>query len=273
MSSMTFPMSFDGKAVIVTGGGSGIGRAIALELASLGAVVGLIGRDENKLISVAEEISKGGGRALSAAADIREPEQVKTAVGKLKTGCGAIDGLVNNAGGQYFSPLEKISPNGFDAVVRTNLHGTFHVMREVFEQSMKAHGGSVVNIIASMWLGMPMMAHSGAARAGVENLTKSAAFEWSRYGIRVNAVAPGYIQSSGLEKYDDEAKKWIPKLRNHVPMKRMGSEEEVSHVVTFLLSPAASYITGETIRVDGGASVVGQPWPVPELETGVGERL
>lgn len=257
---------FQNKNIVVTGGGSGIGRTIALELAQLGASVGLIGRNLEKLNSVQSEIKKAGRSAYVAVADIREASQVQAAVSTLLKDMPVIHALVNNAGGQYFSPLQDITANGFDAVVRTNLHGTFQMMQELFKQSLQKNGGAIVNILASFHSGMPMMAHSGAARAGADNLTKTAAFEWAQFGVRVNAVAPGYINSSGLEKYDEEAKKWIPRLKNHVPLKRMGTESEVSSAVMFLLSPAANYINGVTLSIDGGASLAGAPWPLADIK-------
>ena len=255
---------FKNHCVLVTGGGSGIGRMIALELSALGADVALIGRDEDKLSLVQKEIIELGGNAVIASADIREPDQVKVAIEKILAKFPVIHALVNNAGGQYFAPLEKITPKGFDAVVKTNLYGCFFMMQEVFHKSMQKNGGAIVNIIANVDTGLPMMAHSGAARAAVDNLTKTSAFEWAKYNIRVNALAPGYIDSSGLEKYSAEAKTWIPKLKNYVPLKRMGTEAEIASSVCFLLSPAAQYITGETLKVDGGTSLCGSPFPIEE---------
>jgi citronellol/citronellal dehydrogenase len=136
--------------------------------------------------------------------------------------------------------------------------------REVFNQSMEANGGSIVNIIADMWMGMPGMGHSGAARAGMMNFTMTAAVEWGAAGVRVNAVAPGWVMSSGFDTYDEEYQKKFPELRHHVPLKRLGLEAEVSAAVCFLLSDAASFVSGESIRVDGGAPLVTAVWPMPE---------
>jgi citronellol/citronellal dehydrogenase len=257
------PDLFKGQNIVITGGGSGIGRMTALELASLGAHVCLIGRTEEKLKTVTKEIHDLKGKASYACADIRERDQVKAAISKFVSEVGVLHGLVNNAGGQFFTPFENISPNGFDAVVKTNLYGPFNLMQEVFHQSMKKHGGSIVTIITNIDMGMPMLAHSGAARAGAENLTKSAALEWGKYGIRVNAVSPGSIKSSGLDKYPEEVQKMgIPALRDCVPLKRLGTEAEVSASIVYLLSPAASYVTGITLKMDGGAALVGWPWPL-----------
>jgi citronellol/citronellal dehydrogenase len=256
------PDLFRNHNIVITGGGSGIGRMTALELASLGAHVCLIGRDEEKLKKVQKEIQDMKGKVSIATADIREISQVKNAISTFVQEVGVLHGLVNNAGGQFFCPMENITPNGFDAVIKTNLHGPFNLMQEVFHQSMHKNGGSIVTIITNIDMGMPMLAHSGAARAGAENLTKSAAFEWGKYGIRVNAVSPGSIESSGLSKYPEEVRKWIPALRDCVPLKRLGTEAEVAASIIYLLSPAANYVTGINLNMYGGASRVGSPWPL-----------
>ncbi len=260
---------FKGKNMIVTGGGSGIGRCTAHELASLGAHVTLIGRKQEKLDNVVAEIIEDGGSADGFACDIREEEKVKATVAAIVAKHGQIHGLVNNAGGQFPAPLALISQKGFETVVRTNLVGGFLMAREVFLQSMNTRGGAIVNITADMWKGMPGMGHSGAARAGMDNFTKTAAVEWGCCGVRVNAVAPGWIMSSGMDTYDPGTKERIKQLKNHVPIGRMGTEAEVSSAICFLLSDGAAFISGETLRVDGGAPlessflplVTGKPTP------------
>ena len=190
--SVFCPDLFAGKLVWVTGGGSGIGRCVAHELAALGAQVLISGRTADKLERVAAEITEDGGRCGWRAFDIRDEEAVKGNVAAVVAEHGPIAGLVNNAGGQFPAPLQMISKRGFDAVVANNLTGGFLMMREVFLQSMQAHGGgAIVNMTADFRNGMPGMGHSGAARAGMSNLTMSAAFEWAHAGVRVNAVAPG----------------------------------------------------------------------------------
>ena len=253
---------FNGQTIVVTGGGSGIGRCVAHELASLGAHVVITGRKQDKLDRVLAEIAEDGGSAEARAFDIRDEEAVKTAVGSIVTARGRIDGLVNNAGGQFPAPMETISKKGFDAVVANNLTGGFLVMREVFVQSMQAHGGAVVNMAADMWRGMPGMAHSGAARAGMVNLTKTAAYEWGPAGVRVNCVAPGWVASSGMDTYDGMTKALIPTLKKHVPLGRIGVEAEVSSVICFLLSPAASFVTGVTVPIDGGSPLGSALFPI-----------
>lgn len=248
------PDLFAGRNIIVTGGGSGIGRCTAHELASLGARVVLIGRKEDKLKNVAAEITEDGGQAIWFTCDIREEEAVKNTVADVYKAVEVVHGLVNNAGGQFPSPLALISQKGWETVVRTNLTGGFLMAREVFMQGMNRNGGSIVNIIADMWGGMPGMGHSGAARAGMDNFTKTAAFEWGCTGVRVNAVAPGWIASSGMDTYPESFKSTIRTLRAAVPLKRMGEEAEVSAAICFLLSDAAAFISGDTLRIDGAAS-------------------
>ena len=258
---------FQGQTMIVTGGGSGIGRCTAHELAALGARVILVGRKPEKLSKVAAEIAEDGGTAHWQACDIREEDAVKALVTQLIDDHGPIHGLVNNAGGQYPSPLASINQKGFETVLRTNLVGGFLMAREVFNQSMSKHGGSIVNMLADMWGGMPGMGHSGAARSGMDNFTKTAAFEWGYAGVRVNAVAPGWIASSGMDTYDGAFKAVIPTLREHVPLKRIGTESEVSAAIVFLLSPAAAFISGSTLRIDGAASLGSRAWPLPKAQS------
>jgi len=242
---------FEGRVVIVTGGGSGIGRCTAHELASLGAAVALIGRTRDKLDGVCAEIAQAGGKASAHVCDIREEDAVKRAVAEVLIAHGKIDGLVNNAGGQFPAPLASISAKGWDTVVRNNLTGGFLVARECYTQWMAQHaaGCAMVNIVADMWLGMPGMGHSGAARAGMLNFTETAAIEWAP--VRVNAVAPGWIASSGMDHYGPEMRARIRGLHQHVPLGRLGTESEVSAAIVFLLSPAAAFVSGSCLRVDG----------------------
>ncbi|HYA66677.1 MAG TPA: SDR family oxidoreductase [Burkholderiaceae bacterium] len=250
-----------GQLVWVTGGGTGIGRCTAHELAALGAQVLISGRKPENLERVTAEIREDGGRCDWRAFDIREEEAVKIHVAQVLAEHGPIAGLVNNAGGQFPAPMRSISKRGFDAVVGNNLTGGFLMMREVFEQSMQQHGGAIVNMTADFRNGMPGMAHSGAARAGMSNLTMSASIEWAHAGVRVNAVAPGWIASSGLDTYGPEVAPLIRGLARRVPMRRLGLEAEVSAAIVFLLSPAAAFITGVTLQIDGGASLGNALYP------------
>ena len=263
------PGLFDGQVVWVTGGGSGIGRCTAHELASLGATVVISGRSKDKLDAVAAEITEDGGRCDALAFDIRDEDAVKTVVAHAIAQHGPVAALVNNAGGQFPAPLLAISKKGFDAVVANNLTGGFLMMRELFNQSLQAHGGAIVNMTADFRNGMPGMGHSGAARAGMANLTATAAFEWAHAGVRVNAVAPGWIASSGMDSYGGAMKAIIPRLKQHVPMRRLGLEAEVSAAIVFLLSPAAAFISGVTLQIDGAASLGSEIFPLGATAKGV----
>jgi citronellol/citronellal dehydrogenase len=254
---------FAGQTIIITGGGSGIGRCTAHELASLGAKVIITGRKAEKLEAVAAEIREDGGEVATYAFDIREEEAVKSVVKQILAEHGQIHGLVNNAGGQYPSPLAMISKKGFEAVVANNLTGGFLVARELYTQCMKKNGGAIVNMLADMWGGMPGMGHSGAAREGMKNLTETMATEWAASGVRANAVAPGFVASSGLDQYDPGfANEVIPKMAGTIPLKRLCEEAEISSAIVFLLSGAAAFITGVTIRIDGGASLNTKLFPL-----------
>jgi citronellol/citronellal dehydrogenase len=253
---------FTGQTIVVTGGGSGIGRCTAHELAALGAHAVLVGRKPERLTAVAAEIGEDGGAASFHACDIRDEAAVRATIAEILAARGKIDGLVNNAGGQFPAPLSAISQKGFETVVRTNLVGGFLVAREVYTQYMSSRGGAIVNIVADMWRSMPGMGHSGAARAGMVNFTQTAAVEWGASGVRVNAVAPGWIASSGLDHYEGAAKALIPRLRAAVPLGRLGTESECSAAICFLLSEAAAFISGTTLRVDGAAPNASMIWPV-----------
>ena len=254
------PDLFAGQTIIVTGGGSGIGRCTAHELAALGAHVVLVGRAIEKVEAVRAEIAADGGSADAMACDIRDEAAVGATLDAVLQSRGRLDALVNNAGGQYRSPMQSISTKGFEAVVRNNLTGGFIFMREAFNRYLGAHGGAIVNMIADIWGGWPDMAHSGAARGGMLTLTETAACEWAGAGVRVNAVAPGGIASSGFDTYTPEAKAKILEFTDVVPLKRFGTESEVSAAIVFLLSPAAAYITGSCIRIDGGTPNLRNNW-------------
>jgi citronellol/citronellal dehydrogenase len=254
-----------GQVAVVTGGGSGIGRCIAHELAALGATVALLGRKPEKLAAVREEIAAAGGRAYDYACNIRDEAAVQQAVAQIVAAHGRIDALVNNAGGQFPAPLSTISLKGWEAVLQTNLTGGFLMARECLNQSMQRHGGAIVNIVADMWGGMPNMGHSGAARAGMINFTETAAFEWAQYGVRVNAVAPGYVASSGMDQYPEWMGPVIRAMPDSVPLHRFATEAEIAAAVTYLLSEGAAFVTGTTLRVDGGRPNVrpGMPMAAP----------
>ena len=260
---------FDGRVALVTGGGTGIGRACAHELAALGATVVVAARREDPLRRTVEEIEAAGGRADWATVDIRDDDAVQALVAGVLEGHGSIDLLVNNAGGQFPSPAEQMSPNGWRTVIDLNLNGTFLVTRAVYNAWMGEHGGAICSVIADMWRGFPYMAHTGAARAGVDNLTKSLAVEWGSSGVRINAVAPGTIYSSGMDTYDEAFQTIAARNASKIPVGRVGTESETSAAITFLLSPAAAFITGTTLRVDGGAALQKSPMVPLEAHDGM----
>lgn len=257
------PGLFEGKVAIVTGAGSGIGRCTAHELGALGARVALVGRNVDKLAKVRDEMVASGAEVEMFSCDIREEARVAEVVSGTLERFGRVDFLVNNAGGQYATPLEKISKKGWDAVVASNLTGGFLMARECFTQWMREHGGSIVNMAADMWNGMPQMAHSGASRAGMVNFTMTAALEWGAYDVRVNAVAPGLIFSSGVDRYPPEVQAQLLGIGKVTPLGRNGTEAEVSAAIVFLLSEAAAFITGATINIDGGFGLATPNFKLP----------
>ena len=258
--SVFAPGLFSGQTILVTGGGSGLGRCTAHELAALGAQVVIVGRNPEKLDKVVAEITEDGGKVAAMTCDIRDEAQVIAAIDTVLADFGALHGLVNNAGGQYRAEMKTLSTKGFEAVVRNNLTGGFIFMREAYTRWMEAHGGAIVNIIADIWNGWPEFAHSGAARGGMLTLTATAACEWAHSGVRVNAVAPGGIASSGFDQYEPHLAQRLLDYADKVPLPRYGTEAEISAAIVFLLSPAAAYVTGTCLRVDGGAPNRRQTW-------------
>uniref|UniRef100_A0A1E1X9R6 Peroxisomal trans-2-enoyl-CoA reductase n=1 Tax=Amblyomma aureolatum TaxID=187763 RepID=A0A1E1X9R6_9ACAR len=251
------PNLLKGKVAIVTGGATAIGKAITEELLYLGSSVTIASRNEDNLKSAVKDFQNRilpadeKERATFMPCNIRKEDQVKQLFRYTLDKYGRLDFLVNNGGGQFVSTVDNTSLKGWNAVVETNLTGTFLMCREAYQQWMEEHGGAIVNIIMENTRGFPLVAHSGAARAGVENLTRSLSIEWAASGIRINAVMPGVIYSETAAKnYETDLFRLV---RPQLPAKRHGTPQEVSSAVCFLLSPGASYISGATLVVDAAS--------------------
>ena len=256
-ASVFRPGLFAGRTILVTGGGSGLGRCTAHELKSLGARLAIAGRTQEKLDRVKEEL--GDSDTFTFAADLRREGEVQAMVdGVLAWSGGRIDGLVNNAGGQFPAQLKDISLNGWNAVVNNNMTATFLVSKAVYLGSMEKHGGAIVNVGADFELGNPGMGHNGAARAGQTNFTYTASVEWAHSGVRVNSVLPGFIASSGFDRYPERAHDVLRGVKSRVPLNPHGTESEIAAAIVYLLSDAAAYVTGTSLRVDGGLHNAGK---------------
>lgn len=249
------PGLLEGKTAVISGGGTGIGFAIARLLGQLGTHVILVARTDHILAKAVTALREEQIQADYVPVNIREEEEVTDLFEIVSTEWGGCDFLINNAGGQFVAPALDISANGFRSVVDLNLQGTWH-MSSAFAHMLleKEQKGRIINIVLCLPSGMPGMAHAGAARAGVINLTKTLAYEWGAHGILVNAIAPGTIATSGLDQYDAEQMQQTVK---QLPVSRMGHPEEVAMAVTYLLSAAGSYLTGTTLEVDGGEHLLG----------------
>jgi citronellol/citronellal dehydrogenase len=254
----------NGHVAIVTGGGSGIGLATAHALGELGARVAICGRKAEKLEAAKAELAARGIEVFAAACDIREPDAIAAFVDATETSLGPASVLINNAGGQFPTTAETVSSRGWEAVIRNNLNGTFFMTQAVANKHMiPRKRGRVVNVIANVARGFPGMVHTGAARAGVENMTKTLAVEWAQHDVQVTAVAPGIIRSTGVDQYPLEL---VEMSRQRTPMKRLGTIDEVAQLIVYLASDAASFVTGVTWYIDGGAHLWGDNWVIPERE-------
>ena len=267
------PGLFDGQVALVTGGATGIGYGIAELLGGLGAHVVIASRKQEKLDVAAESLSKNGARVSTVSIDVRDADRVKAMIEQVQRDRGRIDILVNNAAGNFYSPSESLSPNAWKSVIEIDLNGTFFCSQAVFPV-MKAQGsGCIISISMTLhYRGWPLMAHATAAKAGIDALTRTLALEWARYGIRVNAVAPGPIPTEGVRKaFTPPSSSGVPDVfaveraledyaRKSIPLGRWGAPKDIANMVAFLASPAADWVTGSIFVVDGGEWLArGQP--------------
>lgn len=241
----------NGRVAFVTGGGTGITGGVARAFAEAGASVALVSRKLEHLVPAAQLINENGGNALPVVADVRQPDQVESAIAKTVEQFGKIDIVINGAAGNFLCKAEELSPNGFGTVVDIDLKGTFNVCRAAFAQ-LKENRGQILNISATLhYLGTPMQLHVSAAKAGVDALTRNLAVEWGRYGIRVNAIAPGPIEDTeGMQRLVPEPVR--ERLKKNVPLGRFGRIADIENAALFVCSDAGSFINGEVLVVDGG---------------------
>jgi citronellol/citronellal dehydrogenase len=239
-----------GRVALVSGGGTGIGRATALELAATGARLAICGRRAELLEDVRQAIEAGGGECVAVSADVREEDQVERVVDAALERFGRIDVLVNNAGGQFQAAPEDISVNGWRAVHRLSVEAVWSMTRAVATRSMIPSGGGLIVFVGfSPQRAIPGFAHATAARAAVRNLAEGLAVEWGPHGIRTVHVAPGSIHTEALEGYGADA---MERWKQEIPLGRLGTPEEVASVIAFLASSGGAYVSGATITIDGG---------------------
>lgn len=245
--------ALSGESILITGGGSGLGRAMALRFAELGAKVGVLGRRTAPLEETTSIIEEAGGTAAWGSADVRDPAQVAAAVDGIEERLGPLNGLVNNAAGNFLSCSEDLSANAFNAVVQIVLNGTFHTTQEVGRRMIeRGSGGSMLSIVTTYaWMGSPFVLPSACAKAGVLAMVRSLAVEWAEYGIRHNAIAPGPFPTEGAFSrlmppgYAEKAKR-------AVPQRRFGEPSELADLASYLMAPGAAYVNGECVVIDGG---------------------
>jgi NAD(P)-dependent dehydrogenase (short-subunit alcohol dehydrogenase family) len=254
----------EGQVALVTGGGTGIGAAITRELSQLGATVVIASRKREHIEPAAAGLTAETGNTVHGdVVDIRDREAVDALLGRVVAEHGRLDLLVNNGGGQFFAPAEAIRGKGWDAVVATNLTGTWNMTQAAFNHWMGANGGRILNITMLTKRGFPGMTHSVAARSGVEAMTRSLAVEWASKGVLINCVAPGMILSNGFNNYPGGLE-LARTMRSTVPLKRMGTSNDIAWLVAYLASPAGAYVTGQVWTVDGGKELWGDWWGIAD---------
>ena len=242
------------KTIIITGGGTGLGKSMAVRFGELGANLVIASRREQVIQDAADELRKTGADVLGIPCDVRDPANVKEMVDAAKKQFGKIDVLLNNAAGNFISPTENLSPNGFKAVVDIVLNGTFNCTHAVGKEMIADGGGSILNIVTTYaWTGSGYVVPSAAAKAGVLAITRSLAVEWAKYGIRSNAIAPGPFPTKGAwSRLAPPGLGIEKKMKNRIPLKRFGEHIELANLAAYLLSDEAGYINGEVVTIDGG---------------------
>lgn len=250
---------FKGQVVVVTGAGSGFGLAIAALFARLGADVAITGRNGERVGKAQAFLERFGGRVTSHLFNIRDADADQAFVAEVWAKHQRLDVLINNAGGQFPQAAIDFKPKGWNAVIDNNLNGTWYMMQAAARQWIdRKSAGVIVNIVADFWRGMPGIAHTAAARAGVTYASKTVAVEWAPDNIRVNCVAPGCLETSGFAHYPPEG---AATYKEANPMRRVGDAWDVAEACVYLAAPSAKFITGEVITVDGGQQLWGDPWP------------
>ena len=243
-----------GKTIIITGGGSGLGKSMAARFGELGANLVIASRRQQVIQDAADELRKTGAEVLGLTCDVRDVASVQALVDRTKKQFGTIDVLLNNAAGNFISPTENLSPNGFKVVVDIVLHGTFNCTHAVGKEMIANGGGSILNIVATYaWTGSGYVVPSAAAKAGVLAITRSLAVEWAKYGIRSNAIAPGPFPTKGAwSRLAPPGLGIEKKMKNRIPLKRFGEHIELANLASYLISDEAGYINGEVVTIDGG---------------------
>jgi citronellol/citronellal dehydrogenase len=241
------------QVALVTGGGTGMGRATALEMAQSGARIVVLGRRPGPIEDCAKTIREAGGDAIAISGDIRQPEQIEAAMAQIRSEFGKLNILVNNAGGQFVTPARELNNKGFETVIRNNLVGSWQMTKAVADHFMFENGGSIVFVTACVRSGLSGFVHTAAARGGVLAMMKTLAFEWAEFGIRLNCVAPGTVKTEGMGHYPIAPEQWL-KLNRNI-MGHMGDVEDIAAAIIFLASPLGKFVTGEEWYIDGGETL------------------